>query len=333
MPDGREELAKKRILSILRKHGIATMRTLEQKISDSGPFNQRINPHVLTTVRNQLIKKGVVIRIDNQAPWYHLNDTPEKFVKQRLREQLPTYMRLQSGGIGTLVGQCLEIAIYRALLEQDKLDHLGSFKNLDEHHDDQLYKKEEPPQSLSGRSLHGDERLDFLVRHQEAGWAGIEAKNVREWLYPDRREIADLIHKAVTLDIVPVLIARRIQYATFKVLSPCGVLFHETYNQLLPEANRDLAELAQDKNLLGYHDIRIGNQPDGRLLKFIGTNLPKILPEARVRFDEYKDLLGDFADGSMKYEEFTARARRRLEGKDEDSDWEDIPEDIDYRDF
>ncbi len=330
MDNAREELAKKRILSILRKHGIATSRTLEQKISDAGPLNQRINPHVLTPVRNQLIKAGVVIRIDDQTPWYHLKDTPEDIVEKRLAEQLPIHQ--QYGKIGSRVGQCLEIAIYRALLEQDNLDHFGSFKNLDEHDDDQLYKKEDPPQSLSGRSLDGDERLDFLVRHQEAGWAGIEAKNVREWLYPARREIADLLYKAVTLDIVPVLVGRRIPFVTFKVLSPCGVLFHQTYTQLLPEADRELAELARDKNLLGYHDIRIGNQPDNRLLKFIGTNLPKILPEARDKFDDYKDLLGDFGSGDMPYDEFAARARRRSEGKDEDSDW-DIPDDIDYRDF
>lgn len=328
MPNDRKELAKKRILSILRKHGIATMRTREQKISDSGPFNQRINPHVLTIVRNHLIEEGDVIKIIiNHAPWYHLKDTPEDTVKKRLAEQLPIHQ--QHGGIGIRVGQCLEIAIYRALLDQDELEYLGSFKNLDEHDDSSPYKKEEPPQSLSGRSLDGDEHLDFLVRHQEAGWAGIEAKNVREWLYPDRDEIAELLHKAVTLDVVPVLIARRIPYVTFKVLSPCGVLVHETYYQLLPEADRKLAEKARDKNLLGYHDIRIGNQPDDRLLKFIGTNLPKILPEARDRFDNYKDLLGAFADGSMKYEVFSARARRRLEGKDEDSDWE-IPDDRDY---
>jgi hypothetical protein len=330
LPNGREELAKKRILSILKKHGIATSRTLEQKISDAGPFNQRINPHVLTPVRNQLIEKGQVIKVTRQTPWYHLKDTPEDIVEKRLAEQLPIHQ--QYGKIGLRVGQCLEIAIYRALLEQDELEYLGSYKNLDEHDDSSPYSKEEPPQSLSGRSLDGDERLDFLVYHQEAGWAGIEAKNVREWLYPNRREIADLLRKAVTLDIVPVLIGRRIPFVTFKVLSPCGVLFHETYTQLLPEADRELAELAQDKNLLGYHDIRLGNQPDDRLLKFIGTNLPKILPEARDRFDDYKDLLGDFGSGDMPYEEFSARARRRSKGKDEDSDWE-IPEDIDYRDY
>jgi hypothetical protein len=262
LANDRPEIAEKRIVNILKKHGIATMRTLEQKISDAGPYNQRIDPHVLTTVRNQLIKAGTVVRVDNQAPWYHLNDAPEDFVAKRLAEQLQVYETLHHGGMGSRVGQCLEIAIYRALLEQDELDYLGSFKDLDKHDDSSLYKKEEPAQSLSGKSLEGDERLDFLVHHSEAGWAGIEAKNVREWQYPSRKEIVDLLYKAVALDIIPVLIARRIPFVTFKVLSPCGVLFHQTYNQLLPETEQEVAEKAKHKDLLGYHDIRTGNQPD-----------------------------------------------------------------------
>ncbi len=118
------------------------------------------------------------------------------------------------------------------------------------------------------------------------------------------------------------MIGRRIPFVTFKVLSTCGVVFHQTYNQLLPEADRKLAEKARDKRLLGYHDIRVGNEPDDRLLKFIGTNLPRVLPEARDRFDKYKDLVGDFADGTMHYTEFAARVRRRSQGAYEDGDWE-----------
>ena len=37
---------------------------------------------------------------------------------------------------------------------------------------------------------------------------------------------------------------------------------------------------AEIQSLLGYHDIRTGNRPDARLLKFIGTDLPNIFPEA-----------------------------------------------------
>ena len=43
---------------------------------------------------------------------------------------------------------------------------------------------------------------------------------------------------------------------------------------------------ARDKNLLAYFDIRLGNQPDGRLTKFIGTNLPMVLPDAGGHHDE-----------------------------------------------
>lgn len=323
MPDGREQLARKRLVRILERHGVANARTLEQKISDAGPYNQRIHPHVLTGARNGLVKKGRIVRLrKHNAPWFHLAETPEATVQARLDEQLPVFRALQHGDTGSRVGQCLEIAIYRALLRQNTLDHLGSFTNLDDHDDSRLYSKEEPPQSLSGRRLSGNQRLDFLVRHPGAGWAGIEAKNVREWLYPDREEISELLGKAVALDCVPVLVGRRIPFVTFKVLSTCGVVFHQTYNQLLPEADRELADKARDKRLLGYHDIRVGNEPDDRLLKFIGTNLARVLPEVRERFDEYKDLMGDFADGSIKYAEFAARVRQRAQGVNEASDWE-----------
>ncbi len=230
---------------------------------------------------------------------------------------------LVSGDTGKRVGQCLEIAIYRALLKQDILEYLGCFTNLEEHDDSSLYSKEEPPRSLSGKRLPRETRLDFLVWHPESRcWAGVEAKNIREWLYPNRKEIIQLLEKAVALDCVPVLIARRISFVAFKVLSTCGVVLHETYNQLLPEADRDLAEKARDKRLLGYHDIRVGNQPDDRLVKFVSSNLPQILPEARIRFEEYKDLVCGFVDEDMGYEEFAARVRRRSQGTSEDNDWD-----------
>ncbi|MBL8586047.1 MAG: hypothetical protein JNM23_04870 [Bradyrhizobiaceae bacterium] len=310
-------------MRILGRHGIAAARTLEQKISDAGPFNQRIDPHVLTPVRNALVKQGQIVKLyEHNAPWFHLASTPNTTVQERLNEQLPVFRALQHGNTGSRVGQCLEIAIYRALLRQNNLEYLGRFTNLDDHDDSQQYSKEEPPQSMSGRCLQGKQRLDFLVRHQEAGWAGIEAKNVREWLYPDREEVAELLDKAVALDCVPVLVGRRIPFVTFKVLSTCGVVFHQTYNQLLPEADSRLAEEARDKRLLGYHDIRVGNEPDSRLLKFIGTNLPRVMPRARQLFEQYKDLLADFAAKTIDYHEFAARVRRRSQGLDEDSDWE-----------
>ena len=288
----RREIARKRLIRVLGDHGIASARTLEQKISDAGPNPMRIDPHILTEERNALVKDGrLKKRTKHNAPWFHLAETPAETLERRLGEQALVFKGLQHGGTGKRIGQSLEIAIYRALLDQEALDHFGGFPDLGDHGDDRLYTKEEPPGAMSGRRLPGNQRLDFLVRHPVAGWAGIEAKNVREWLYPDRPEIKELLGKAVAFDCVPVLIARRIHYVTFRLFSACGVVVHQTYNQLLPEADRDLADRARHKKLLGYHDIRVGNQPDARLRKFIGGNLPKILPEAREKFDAYHYLL------------------------------------------
>jgi len=131
-----------------------------------------------------------------------------------------------------------------------------------------MYSKEEPPSSLSGNQIPGGKQLDFLVHHKTAGHAGLELKNIREWIYPDRDEIRELLAKCCALDVVPVLIARRIHFSTFSVLNPCGVLIHQTFNQLYPNSRKALAEAVKDKNLLGYHDVRVGNNPDQRLTTF-----------------------------------------------------------------
>jgi len=65
------------------------------------------------------------------------------------------------------------------------------------------------------------------------------------------------LQKCLALDAVPVLIARRIPYVTFVVLSRCGVIMHQLYNQLLPNAAADIAAQAKQKTLLGYGDPRL----------------------------------------------------------------------------
>ena len=324
--DGRQILARTRLLNVIRRHGISVARTLEQKISDAGPGHQRIDPHVLTTVRQQLVDEGVLLTRTtpgvNNTPWFSLTGADTAFVQERYDAQLPVHQAIREHGVTNRLGQCLEIAVYRTLLEQDQLTHFGRFKDLDDHDDSTLYSKEEPPQSVSGKHLARQQRLDFLVLSSTAELGGIEVKNIREWLYPGREEIRELLIKAMALDCVPILIARRIHFTTFKVLKPCGVILHQTYNQRWAEADQELAEKARDKHLLGYHDIRVGNMPDERLLKFIGTNLPKVMPHARKRFEQHKDLIGKFVQNEMEYKEFAARVRRRNKGTNEDNDWE-----------
>lgn len=322
LENDREALARRRIENILGRHGIANMRTLEQKISDAGPGGMRIDPHVLTTALKALLASGRVRkRRKTGCDWFYLPATDPAVVEDRLQAQAPVYRDLGKGDRSKRIGQCLEVMVYRALRQQDEVEFLGGFTNHGRG-DGELYRKDEPPKMISGRSI-APKSLDFLLRHPQAGWAGVEVKNKRRWLYPDSDEVKELLRKAATLDCVPVLIARRFQYSTFRLLNPCGVILHQTYNQRLPEADRELADLARHKDLLGYHDIRTGNEPDPRMSLFIGINLPKILPAARERFREHRDLLAAFGSGDIPYKTFAAKVRRREDGTNEDHDWDD----------
>jgi hypothetical protein len=309
----RDALAEKRLLVNIKAHGIATARTLEQKISDGGPFNQRIDPHVLTPVRNRLVDDGKIKTYEFEGvTWYFPPDITQERLDERFSAQVPVYRGINAGSLPTRVGQTLEIATYKALL--------AGTLDLETHDDSTMYRKEEPPQHIGRRALSGNKNLDFLIRHPSAGYLGVECKNVRVWLYPHDSELKEALQKCLALDALPVLIGRRIPYVTFVVLSRCGVIMHQLYTQLLPNAAADIAAQAKQKTLLGYHHIRLGNDPDDRLLKFIGVNLPKIAYAARAKFDEYKDLLDSYANGRMGYEEFVGRAARRERGEAEDFD-------------
>src|SRR5258705_1587509 len=171
--------------------------------------------------------------------------------------------------------------------------------------------------SAAARSPSG-KKLDFLVHYGKGGYVGMEVKNIRKWFYPNRPAVREMLFKCCSLDVVPVLIARRIHFSTFSVLNPCGVILHETFNQLYPNAAKDLADQVRDKTLLGYHDVHVGNIPDDRLLRFIHTNLPGVLATARQSFDTFKDLLCGYATGEHSYPAFAALIKRRVRGESED---------------
>ena len=195
-------------------------------------------------------------------------------MEARLAELLPIYKACND--IGGRIGQALEIAVYRALCNIPNVDFSGRFVDLDAHDDAKMYSKEEPQRHIGIRSLPGKTKLDFILRTPDAGPLGIECKNVRHWMYPHVEELSETLSKCFALDAVPVFIARRIPFPTFAVLSKCGFIFHQTYNQLFPTAFAELAAKASDKNTLGYHDIRTGNAPDARLLKFITASQPPL---------------------------------------------------------
>lgn len=311
---------------------MASERTLEQKICDAGPSNQRIDPHILTEARHALVEQGIIVPMPRaNVSWYHLAGANSATVKKRFSLLNALHQQTQGYAFTQLLGQALEIAVYRALTTQEELQFFGMFEDLEDHDDSRPYHEEEPPSSLSGRQIPDRAKLDFLIQQRDVGYAGIEVKNIRQWIYPNRLEVVELLAKCCCLDVVPVLIARRIHFSTFSVLNPCGVILHQTYNQLYPASAQALAEKVKDKNLLGYHDIRVGNNPDARLIRFIHENLPKVLIDARQIFDNFKDLLCGYASGELDYSSFSARVKRRERGEREDfPEGEPEPEPEDY---
>jgi hypothetical protein len=87
---------------------------------------------------------------------------------------------------------------------------------------------------------------------------------------------------------------------------PRGGIVREAFFQRLPESEAALAQQASNKRLLGYHDIRLGNEPDARMRSF-ATQLATLLPVARKKFDAGREELAAFARGEVSSAELGLR--------------------------
>ncbi len=137
--------------------------------------------------------------------------------------------------------------------------------------------------------------LDFVVEINRTPFGG-EIKNYREWLYPDSSEIWQTISKCCELDLVPVLITRKLPYVSFLLFKKAGMIGYQTHFQYFhPVVEPELARV-KSVDGLGYKDIRCVLEPDKNMISFFQKTLPKIGPEFRARFASNKPLLLHFAD-------------------------------------
>lgn len=308
----RIKLAKWRLRNILRAQKAACDRTLEQKIADAGPNPMRVEPSILTVARNELVKEGVIlVEKRGKGPWYYLKETDKAQVEARLAELTPLHQQTQEGLFTHRLGQTLEIAVQKAI-QRSGYGFLGYFSDLEKHSDATAYTKVEPPLDVNGKRMDKGP-LDFLV-FPGGECAGIEVKNYRTWLYPRSTEVRELLWKCGDVGAVPVLIARRLPFITIRLLQMGGCLIHENYNQLYPEADAELASKVRNKEWLGYHDVRVGSEPDARMLKFFGKLLPTLVKNARPIFDGFCDVHRAYGKGELAYREWIARLKAKGRG-------------------
>lgn len=303
----RIRIAMARLPNVLERQIIAHTKTLEQKISDQGPYSQRVDPHLLGLAIHELHEERHIIRghthdATKKTLWYaNAKLTPEE-IMPTLDTLAPLYAQITTQAFPSFVGDALEVVVFKALQVLNKKYPRYSFDgafDLDApRRRDGRYRKIEPQQVVSGHRT--TKRMDFILHGFDSGPIGIECKNLREWMYPSAARVTALIRKAIEMQVTPLLIARRIHYTTIRnFLEPAGILAHESYYQYYPAEHRDLADQVKHKRSLGFSDIRASNEPEPRTLKFFIEDLPKVADHAATRFRQNTDALIEYVEGTI----------------------------------
>jgi hypothetical protein len=175
----RIELGKRRLRSVLKTQVLCSLRTLENKISDAGPTNQRIDPHILTIAKKLLMDEGAIKTYPaepkkNEIQWYYLNGVSEEDLIKRYQELEPIHRATVDPHFTKRMGQTMEIAVSRALQGRSDLYSTGHYSDLNDHPDDKAYSKDEPPSLVGNLAIPGKKKLDFEIFTEKAGVIGIE---------------------------------------------------------------------------------------------------------------------------------------------------------------
>jgi hypothetical protein len=298
-------MAMLRLPNVLDTNIVANQRTLEQKISDQGPDEQRVDPHLLRLALSELVHYRRLIREitlpESHVPWYaNAGQDPVK-VTDKLGQLAPLYEQVAHGAFPNLVGDALEIVVFRQIQARTRADRRCSYQGSIDYHGTKTrgrYRKVDPPLTFMEGTSHGP--VDFIFNHPDVGALFVECKNVREWIYPNDGKIKELIRKCCATGATPLFIARRIHYATItNLLEPAGIIAHESYHQYYPDGDDDLIARVRHKRSLGFTDVRSWEDPDRRTGAFFRTMLPAVGAEMAARFRRHRRHLLAYAENTM----------------------------------
>lgn len=327
-------LAKQRVQSILDKQIVAHQKTLEQKIADQGPNNQRVDPHLVGLAIFDLLKQNRLVKHDppgiTSGAWYSNPGAPLDQIESRLETLTNLYESVSGHGFGNLTGDALELIVFKCLEEirtkNPRYSYSGQFL-LGEQKKDGRYRKISPPKHLNGLIITTE--ADFFQFGHEAGVLCIECKNLREWVYPHHEAIKELIIKAAGIDAIPVLVARRIHYtAISNFLAPAGIIAHESYFQYYPADQAEIASKVRDKNLLGFTDVLAVEEPHARTRRFFSEHLPKITHHMAAVWTKNKAVLLEYANDEINLPQLYTAIESPAGGK-----WADFSEAEEYPEY
>ncbi len=91
---------------------------------------------------------------------------------------------------------------------------------------------------------------------------------------PWSQEVWGLIGKAIRHDALPVLICRKVLYPLFLLFKQIGGLAFPMHAQVFPEDFTDWLAPIKHRDGLGFADIRFGDDPPSRLVRFLSVTVP-----------------------------------------------------------
>ncbi len=204
-------------------------------------------------------------------------------------------------------GFMLEKIIFDAVLETQKYHVLGSAPIYGS--DGKLIKTAGSEMlTYQGNDIYKAESgsgFDLFVIHKSTDTPiGIEAKNIREWIYPASEEVWRAIARACTLECLPVIIARKISYISRAgFFAKFGILGFETNFQYMahsvqPDSKYAFKDKVIHKDKLGFADIKLLKPKDPTPSHVVGFFDDILDQHAEIyfeRFLKHKKLLQKYA--------------------------------------
>lgn len=327
--------AKRRIQSVLDRDTTACQKTLEQKISEQGPREMRVDPHLIGRAIVDLSELNRLITNNHPATghvgWFSNPGRAAAEVTARVDFLAPLYASVSGHGFGNLSGDALEVIVWKALREvqarERRFAYQGHFDLTRPKNRQGRYHRVHPPKTMGEHTTQKEG--DFFQFGHAAGSLCIECKNYREWIYPDHGIIKELIIKASDLGMIPVLVARRLHYTTRNnLLYPAGIIAHESLYQYYPADHADLAAQVRHARNLGFTDVLSIEEPHARTRRFFSELLPSIVPAMAAKWTRNIDALVAFANDEIKLHELYREINSPAA-----SSWSDdgpTPADMDY---
>jgi hypothetical protein len=301
------EVAKRRVLKVLRVRRFASNRQLEKKISEAGPGDMRPEPMKVSTAINELVASGNLLQYT--VPDLGRFFSPSNFGGQADEERRKDIIRLaqefrELTRVPQTCGKALERVVYDAAIQCGIYTVLGT--------------PDHPPAqgfAINGYTLERECDHILLPKDFSGPKLVVEDKNLREWLHPSAEEVWGVIGKALRIPhAIPVLICRRMHYVGFPFFRRLGMLCWQTYKQFFSPDRVTDAQLEpyRHRDHLGFADITADLTPPDALVNFFCATIPANLDDFEERFEANRALLTEFAITKRMDSSIATYERNRL---------------------